>query len=304
MDNKKVLITGIKGFVGSVLRQLINAEFLKTIIYGIDKIYESNDLESIGLDLLDSIAVKHFISNIHPDYVFHLAGIIYCQDWNTLYQGNVQTTINIIEAVRESSPHCRIVIPGSAAEYGNVAACDLPIKENYLPQPISSYGVSKLWQTIIAQYYANRGVDIVIGRMFNLIGRGVSENLVIGAIIKQIMKIKNGQVEPRIFVGNIKTRRDFIDVFDACTGLCHLALKGRTGEIYNICSGTSVSIEKIVKMIIDLSGMQLIISIDEKRIKNVDIKDSRGSNQKIVNETNWQKKNSLQDSIKHMMSEI
>lgn len=304
MNNKKILITGINGFVGACLRQLIDANFSKTQLFGIDKVSNPNDPESIALDLLDSTAVQKFIHDIHPDYIFHLAGVIYSQDWNTLYRGNVQTTIHLIEAVRESCLNCRIVIPGSAAEYGNVAACDLPITENHLPKPISPYGVSKLWQSMIAQYYFNRGVDVVIGRMFNLIGKGVSDNLVIGAIIKQIKKIKNGQAASTIFVGNTKPKRDFIDLIDACNGLVHLALEGRAGEVYNICSGISVSIEKIVKMIIDLSDMHIIVAIDEKQIKNADIENSYGSNQKILNETKWQRKTSLQESIKHIMCEI
>ena len=304
MNNKNILITGINGLVGSCLRQLIDAKFSNAHIIGIDKLSNSNYHENIALDLLDSNAVKQFIQDSNPDYIFHMAGVIYSHDWNILYQGNVQTTINIIEAVRESSPHCRIIIPGSSAEYGNVAECDLPVTESHLPKPISPYGVSKLWQTVIAQYYANRMVDVVIGRMFNLSGRGIPENLVIGSIIKQMKKIQNGQAEPKIFLGNTKTKRDFIDLIDACNGLVQLALEGRTGEIYNICSGRSVSIENIVKMIIDLSGMRIIVAVDEKRIKDADIDNSYGSNKKILSETRWQRKISLRESIKYMMGDI
>lgn len=304
MNNKTILITGVNGLVGSCLRQLIDAKFSNAHIIGIDRAVNSNYHESIVLDLLDSTAVQQFIQDTHLDYIFHVAGVINSHDWNTLYQGNVQTTIHLIEAVRKSSPHCRIIIAGSAAEYGNVAECDLPITENHFPKPISPYGVSKFWQTVIAQYYANRGVDVVIGRMFNLSGRGISENLVIGSIIEQMKKIQNGQAEPKLFLGNTKTKRDFIDLIDACNGLGQLALEGRTGEIYNICSGRAVSIENIVKMIIDLSGMRIIVEIDENLIKDEDIHNSYGSNQKILNETKWEKKISLHESIKRMMDDI
>jgi GDP-4-dehydro-6-deoxy-D-mannose reductase len=304
MNDKKVLITGISGFVGSCLRKVIDARFSNTKIFGIDKIGEISDNEGIVLDLIDLITLQQFIHDIQPDYIFHLAGIIYSQDWNTLYQCNVQATINLIEAVRESSPHCRIIISGSAAEYGNVAECDLPINENHPTKPVSPYGVSKLWQTVVAQYYAKRGVDVVIGRLFNLLGRGVSENLVIGSIIKQMKEIKNGQAEPRIFLGNTKTKRDFLDLTDACNGLCHLALEGRTREIYNICSGSSVPIENIIKMIIDLSGMHIVVAIDEKKIKDADIGNSYGSNYKILSETKWQRKKSLQETIESILNEI
>jgi len=304
MNGNKILITGIKGFVGNYLRQLIDAKFSQAQIYGIDRTSKPNDRESIALDLLDSNAVNHVISNIHPDYIFHLAGVIYSQDWNALYQGNVQTTRNLIDAVSESSPHCRIIIPGSAAEYGNVVKGGLPISENCLPKPLSAYGVSKLWQTIIAQYYSNKNIDIVIGRMFNLIGAGVSENLVIGAIVQQIKKIKSGQAEPKIFLGNTKTKRDFIDIMDACNALIHLALEGKAGEIYNICSGGSVSIDKIVKMIIDISGMHIIVMIAEGLTRAMDIENSYGSNRKILSDTKWKIKISLQESIEQMMREI
>jgi GDP-4-dehydro-6-deoxy-D-mannose reductase len=124
------------------------------------------------------------IENIRPNYIYHLAGEIYTKDWGKLYRGNVETTINIME-VKRTGTSCRVVIAGSAAEYGCISDTDLPISEKQIPNPVVPYGVAKVWQTAIAKYYATLGVNIAIGRMFNIIGPGAPEGLSVSAFASQ-----------------------------------------------------------------------------------------------------------------------
>jgi GDP-4-dehydro-6-deoxy-D-mannose reductase len=298
MKNKTVLITGSNGFIGNRLTAILSDTFPKITIMGVDRVACSNSPETYVVNLLEPGPTFQIIEKIRPDYIFHLAGVIYTRDWQDLYHGNVKTTINIMEGVRAAGISCRIVVPGSAAEYGRVQFADLPINENQLPNPIVPYGVSKLWQTTIAKYYASCGLDVVIGRMFNIIGPGAPEGLSVGAFANQLGKIKRGELPPKILVGNLKPKRDFIDIVDACRGLIAVATEGKKGEIYNICSGRSVSMEQVLRLMIEDAGVDIDVSVDPQRMKHSDIEDIFGSPEKIWNATGWRALSPLSESIK------
>jgi len=301
MNNKTILITGSNGFVGSRLTAILSDTFREVTIRGVDRVACSNSPETYVVNFLEPEPTFKIIEKIRPDYIFHLAGVIYTKDWQALYLGNVKTTFNILEGVKKAELPCRIVIPGSAAEYGRVTVADLPINENQIPNPIVPYGVAKVWQTTIARYYATVGVDVVIGRMFNVIGPGAPEGLSVGAFVSQLGKIKRGELPPKISVGNLEPKRDFVDIVDACRGLVAVAERGRRGEVYNICSGNSISMSEILHMMIGCSGLKISVDIDPSRLKTDDIDDIFGDNTKITMETEWHPTVSIESSIKEML---
>lgn len=297
MNNKTILITGSNGFIGARLTSILSDTFPKVTIRGVDRVACSDGPETVVVNLLEPESASRIIEEIKPDYIFHLAGTIYTRDFQELYLGNVITTINIMEGVKKAGTQCRIVIPGSAAEYGLVPVTDLPITEEQMPNPIVPYGVAKVWQTTIARYYASLGIEVVIGRLFNIIGPGAPEGLSVGAFAKQLREIKRGELPAKILVGNLKPKRDFIDIVDACRGLIAIATKGKNGEIYNVCSGRSVSMEQVLRLMIKEAGVDIDVSIDPQRMKYSDIEDIFGSPEKIWNETEWRALVSLSESI-------
>lgn len=301
MNNKTILITGSNGFIGDRLTAILSDTFPEVTIKGVDRFSCSNRPETYIVNLLEPEPTFRIIEQIRPDYIFHLAGVIYTRDWEELYLGNVKTTLNILEGIKKAGIPCRIVIPGSAAEYGRVAVADLPLNEKQIPNPIVPYGVSKVWQTTVAKYYASVGIDVVIGRMFNVIGPGAPEGLSVGAFTSQLGKIKRGELLPKICVGNLEPKRDFIDIVDACRGLVSVAERGRRGEVYNICSGNSISMREILHMMIGCTGLKISVCIDPSRLKTDDIADIFGDNTKITMETEWHPTVSIESSIKEML---
>lgn len=304
MNHKTVLITGIQGFVGRHLAAVIHGKYPAAWIIGVDKVFDQGKENVIVMDLLDQKGTALLLEQVSPDYIFHLAGKIYTSSFKALYDSNVQSTENILEYLRIRGMPCRVVIPGSAAEYGAVRADDFPINEDHLTNPVSVYGVSKVWQTTLARYYGQLGVDVVIGRMFNLMGRGMPEGLSLGSFISQLKKIKAGDLPPRLVCGNLKPKRDFVDIEDACLGLIAIAETGTCGEIYNICSGKSVSIGDILNQMIQFLKMDVTIERDEKCYRLKDIKDIYGNNHKIYQETGWLSKVSLQDSSRKILEDV
>jgi GDP-4-dehydro-6-deoxy-D-mannose reductase len=96
----------------------------------------------------------------------------------------------------------------------------------------------------------NKYPAIIIARLFNLVGPGISNDLFIGAIAKQIARIESKNQEPLVKVGNIDAYRDYLSVDNAAEYLSILAIKGKSGEVYNICSGKAMKIVKILKDLI------------------------------------------------------
>lgn len=292
------LITGSNGFIGQHLARELACSGME--IAGVDRCLAPAGA-ALLVDLLDPVATRRTIKEIRPNYIFHMAGLIHANSLEELYRGNVEPTVNLLQAVKESGCGSRVVIPGSAAEYGKVTVSDLPLTEERLPNPVSLYGVAKAWQTTVARYYAIQGLDVLIGRIFNVIGRGVPETLSIGAFAGQLKKIAKGDIPPQIAVGNLQPKRDFIDVSDACRGLLAVAEKGRSGEIYNICSGSSLSMGNILRMMIDYSGMDVQVEVDQARIKGGDVDDIFGSYDKLATETGWYPAVTIGDSLARIM---
>ncbi len=302
LRDSTILITGADGYIGHNLCTLLKEAAPDGRIIGVDRMAASGG--TLQIDLLEEKDVADLISEVRPDHIFHLAGVIYSRDWEAHYKGNVETTINILEAVRGCRLRSRVVVPGSAAEYGRVSKSDLPITERQTPDPVSPYGVAKVWQTTVTRYYATNGVDAVTGRIFNVIGKGMPAGLSIGAFAGQLKKIRDGELPSKMMVGNLRPRRDFIDINDVCKGLIALAEKGVRGEAYNICSGRSVSMEEILTRMIKASGLDVEFISDPAKIKDVDIEDIFGTHEKLTRDTGWTPVVPLDSSIDDIVRDL
>lgn len=297
-----VLITGVNGFIGSNLSRLIKVELPNLSVVGVDRVMLPANMEIpyLQVDLLDREAINRVIQTTQPDYIFHLAGVIYSGDLQDLFKGNVQSTVNLLESVKALKKPLRVIIPGSAAEYGSILPTDLPLSEQQIPNPVSPYGVAKVWQTTVARYYATQGVDVQIGRVFNVIGKGMPEELSIGSFARQLGKISFGELPPQLSVGNLKPKRDFVDVEDVCRAFITMAENGRSGEISNICSGKSISIEDLLRLMLARTKLDVAIIIDPSRMKGADIDDIYGDNSKLAS-SGWLVTVPIEKSIEQIM---
>lgn len=302
MKDKVVLVTGISGFIGSRLAVLLGETFPGVRIRGTSRTGTRGDSRVRVVDLLERDEIVALIEELRPDYIFHLAGVTHTQDIAELYRGNVRTTVNLLEAIRAFNHPCRVIVPGSAAEYGQVRLDDLPIREDKAPKPISAYGLAKVWQTTAAAFYASQGADIVIGRLFNIIGKGMSENFSVGAFAAQLKTIQRREAKSQIKVGNLAPKRDFLDIDDVSRALIALAEKGKPGEIYNVCSGVSISMAEVLKKLIDQIKVEVEVVVDPGKVRTVEIENSYGSHDKIKIATGWRPAISLDVSVANCMS--
>lgn len=280
---RKVLITGVSGFVGSHL-----ADYLLTMediqVYGTIRhrsnwdniLHIKNKMKVIDCNIVDAISVMQVIKGIKPDYIFHLAAQSFVPtSWKApqdTLQTNIIGTVNILEAVREYIPECKVLVIGSSEEYGKVYENEIPIRESNPLRPLSPYGVSKVTQDLLAQqYHKSYGLNVYISRAFNHEGPRRGEVFVTSDFAKQIVEIENDK-RSIILVGNLDAIRDFTDVRDIVRAYWILVNKGVSGFPYNICSGEGTKIGDLLKMLISISEIfDFTIVQDEDKMRPSDV---------------------------------
>lgn len=268
----RVLVTGAQGFSANCLIALLSQESkLELFLTDLRRKDEDN---WYACDLTNREAVYQLLEEIKPQQVYHLAGT-FSNEYEIDYKTNVLSTKNILDGSLRDNLHCRILLVGSSAEYGNVPESDNPVKEDHALSPVSIYGLTKTYQTYLMKYYCNvHEMDIVMARPFNLFGKGISNKLFIGRLYEQIDEYKKGKIS-KIILGNLQNRRDYIDVKEAIEDYKIIMEYGKTGQIYNVGSGKSVKIYDLLKKILDENNLSMDI-IEEKYIddlKKLDIEE-------------------------------
>ncbi|MAY06910.1 MAG: hypothetical protein CMO72_07125 [Verrucomicrobiales bacterium] len=253
------IITGAFGFSGRYLTQSISDEVICVSRSKKNKTNIDNDNNYlVDCDLLNKTAANNLIKQYQPKTIYHLAGS-FTQNFEEDYNSNVITTKNILDAVMQFSPKSRILLIGSAAEYGLIKFEDCPIKENAQLRPYNSYGLTKIYQKFLMDYYVNQySLDIVMARPFNIYGKGASPLLFIGNLYKQISLYKSGDIS-RISLGNLENKRDYIFIEDVIKHYITIMKYGTSGEIYNVASGKATLTKDLLKTILDEEGLDLSI---------------------------------------------
>jgi len=297
----RALITGITGFVGSHLAEYLLAQGYE--VFGSVRWRSKRDntahleaQKSITLfetDIKDPLSVRNTISKALPTEVYHLAAQSFVPtSWaapaETL-DTNIQGQLNILEAVRELVPQARVHVVGSSEEYGLVYPGEVPITEDQPLRPLSPYGVSKVAQDLLGwQYSQSYGMNVIRTRAFNHTGPRRGEVFVTSNFSRQLAQIAKGKHDPVMRVGNLEAKRDFSDVRDVVRAY-HLAVtKGKPGDVYNICSGVGRSIQSVLDMLLDITGLDVKIEQDPKRMRPSDVMVLEGSYEKIKREIGWE----------------
>jgi GDP-4-dehydro-6-deoxy-D-mannose reductase len=246
------LVTGAAGVSGRALLHALSQDASLEI--------HTTDLLSLSrenhhpCDLTDPVAVTDLIKTLQPERVFHLAGT-FTNRFATDHPCNVLASRHILEAVQNAVPGSRVLLVGSAAEYGKVDAGENPVAEDHSLRPFSVYGLTKVMQTLLMEYFhRTRRSDVVMARTFNLDGPGVSASLLPGRLEAQIAAVKRGEVD-HIALGSLEGRRDFIPLEDAAGAYVRIMQKGVAGEVYNVGSGVPVSLRTYVEKRVRDAGL-------------------------------------------------
>ena len=314
----KALITGINGFAGSYLAELLLSKGYQVsgIVHNLKNTkninYIRDQLTLYECDIRDGAKLNEIISQSKPDEIYHLAAIAHVptsyRDPTLTFEVNLYGSLNLFEAVKAVSRDIKVLYVGSASEYGAVRNDEIPMDEKTLLRPVDPYSVSKASADMLAfQYFKSFNMHIVRVRPFNHIGPRQSSDYVVSSFAKQIAEIEKGLKEPMIMVGNLEAKRDFTDVRDMVRAYQLALHKGNPGEIYNICSEKAVSIKEILEKLLKLSEKEIEIEQDPKRLRPSDVPLLLGDSTKFRGKTGWEPgipfEKTLQDTLDYWRGE-
>lgn len=311
---KKYLITGSSGFVGRSFLEHLNNVHGNTAVVGIDIVEPSIDFKSFTnvdflfkqIDLRDKDRLCKVIYDFAPDYILHLASYSSVTgSWKSpgaSFQNNVNTFLNLVEAIRSVGLKCRLISVGTSEEYGKVDIKDLPLSEDHLLNPSSPFGIARFSQELVAKLYAEvYGLDIIMTRSFNHIGAGMNHENSVASFARQLVEIRQTRLHELLVTGDIGIVRDFIDVRDVTRAYDLLFVNGRKGQIYNVCSGCGISLHNIIQMMCEILGLEITVKENRKLLRPKDNPVIIGDNNKIKTEINWTNEVPIEFSISDLL---
>jgi len=308
MKSKIILVTGAEGFIGSHLVECLLKNKYKVkalVLYNsfnswgwLEKISKKNklNLEIITGDIRDYIFCENIIKNV--DIIFNLASLISIpysyEAAESFIDTNIKGTFNLCAASKKSKVKNFFHISTSEV-YGS--AIYTPIDERHPLQPQSPYSASKISSEAIAlSFFYTYSLPVTVIRPFNTYGPRQSARAIIPNIISQLISKKK-----YIEIGNIKSIRDFSFVLDQCNDLMKIINKKKIyGQIFNLGSGTSISIENLINLICKISKKNIKIKTDKQRFrpKKSEVNELVCDNRKITKLIGKSKRLSLEKGLK------
>jgi GDP-4-dehydro-6-deoxy-D-mannose reductase len=300
-----VMITGAAGFIGGVLAPHCKDSGAAVLGIGSGKPGSgfAGDFESC--DIRDLQRLSSLLSTFRPDRIFHLAAqsfptVSLVKPYETM-EINAGGTINLFECLRTLNMKPTVVVACSSAEYGPVAAADLPVRETHALQPLHPYGVSKVAQDLLAsQYFINYGLPSVRIRIFNTTGPG-KEGDVCADLTRRAIEIELGIRPPTLTVGNTNTRRALVDARDLVRGLWLASELCVPGDVYNLGGDQIYSVEEIIGVIRKALRVPFAIEQDPVLVRPFDEPVIAGDTSKIHNCTGWRPQIDLSQTVSDML---
>lgn len=301
---KSALITGITGFTGKHLVEYLLSLDEEIDLYGISRTEGLTlpNVKCIRANLVRANDVMQVFRRLEPNYIFHLAACNHGEP-QEMYATNVLGTINLLEAVKDMGKKSPIILlVGSCAEYGIVDKTDLPIKESTPLKPVSFYGNSKVAQDFIGlQYFITHGLNVIRVRPTNIIGPGQSKKYVCSAFASQIVAIERGTLNNSMEVGNLTPQRDFLDVRDAIDAYWRLINIDSFGDVFNICSGTTVCPRDVLNNLLSLTAVKPTIISSSKPTRSGPIMLQSYNYDKVNKATGWVPNKTLRNSLEEIL---
>ena len=311
----RALITGVTGFAGSHLAEYLLDHQPDVEVWGIYRWRSRMEnlegvrerLRMIECDLRDFTSVHHALAQARPDYIFHLAAQSFVpSSWkapNDTLVTNITGQTNIFEACRFLGLDPVIQIACSSEEYGMVYPDEVPITEQNPLRPLSPYAVSKVAQDMMAyQYFESYGLKTVRTRGFNHTGPRRGDVFVESNFSKQIVSIEYGLQEPVIKVGNLEAVRDFTDVRDMVRAYWLAVTKAKPGEVYNVATGSGITIQDLLDRLLALSGAKVRVEEDPDRMRPSDVLRLIGDASKFRRDTGWAPEVPFDQTLRDLVS--
>jgi len=298
LKNKKILVTGADGFIGSHLTEELIRQGHDVRAFVMYNSFSSwgwldespkqlkDRLDIFAGDIRDPHGVKTAMQGC--DIVLHLAALIAIpysyHSPDTYVDTNIKGTLNVLQAVRELGVE-KVVHTSTSEVYGT--AKFVPITEEHPLQGQSPYSATKIGADQIAMSFYNAfDTPVSVIRPFNTYGPRQSARAIIPTVISQIA---NGQ--RKLKLGAIHPTRDFSFVLDTVRGFIAVAESERSvGEVINIGSNFEISIGETVQLIAEAMGVEVEIETEAVRLRpdKSEVERLWADNSKAKKLTDWE----------------
>ena len=306
LENKEVLITGGCGFIGSeIVRQLSTIGANVTIIDNLSSgkqeyIEEIPNVKLINANIVNEDAVKSIVKD--KEYIINNAALPFIPDSyympKKFFDVNVNATINLALAAIKEKKVKRFTHISSSEIYGT--AKTIPMDENHVTLPQSTYAVSKLaGERVVFTMHKEHHLPAVIIRPFNSYGPNITQPYIIPEIITQILK------GDKVKLGNINAKRDFTYVSDTARAIIlSLVTDGIIGEVINVGSQRSYSIKELVNLISEIMGKKVSIEMETSRFRPYDVDVLICNYERANRLLNWKPEISIRQGLKETIEWI
>lgn len=210
-------------------------------------------------DLTQPGQVECILVHHRPAWIFQSAGATAGGTRADMDRLHVDATRILLQTCARLVPQARIVLFGSAAEYGNVEPRFLPVTEKHPPLPTSDFGLSKLAQFQVATEMARtHGLQVAVVRPFNILGPGLPAHYFAGRLCQRLLTAQQRGESGPMPIANAQATRDWIDVRDVAEAVVRLAqdfawLPGQV-EAFNLATGREASVLEVAQRLCALGG--------------------------------------------------
>lgn len=277
----RALVTGAGGFVGrELLRHLRECG---DDVFGLD--------HASGIDVTDPAAVRRVFAEHRPEAVYHLAAVSHVgASFDAplrVFRTNAEGALNVLLAAAAAGAG-RVLLVGSADEYGAVAPEDLPLAETAPLRPLSPYGASKVAAEYLGlQAFRGDGLPVVLVRAFNHTGPAQSDRFMVPGLARRVAEAERDG-RKQIPIGNLEPVRDFTAVSDVVAAYRLLVERGVPGEVYNVCSGVGRSVAEVAEHLLALARHGIELVVDPALVRPVEVPRLVGDNTKLRAATGWE----------------
>ena len=311
---RRVLVTGGAGFVGQwVTRALLrqNAEVHAGVVHWPPRAplltaQERSAVKWTMLDVRSEDEVGRALDSAAPDAIVHLAGIAFAPEANASPVRAFETialgAMRLLNRLSASGARdTRVLVVGSAEEYGQQDASAYPIAETAVLRPLTPYAVAKSAQELIAlQEQRANGLHVVCTRSFNHSGVGHGDNYLLPTLVRRAKELRGAG--GNLVIGNRTVVRDYLHVADVVEAYLALLDKGKPGEVYNVCSGSGSTVGELAARVLNRMGITADISSDSALLRPIDVPILVGDNSKLRATTGWAPKRSIDDIIDDLIN--
>jgi GDP-4-dehydro-6-deoxy-D-mannose reductase len=300
----RALVTGASGFLG---RQLVATLVERGwFVCGSSRRPRPESIQVhqwVSGDLLTPGFADRLVRRSRPTNVFHLAGTLGQRSGQLpqLIEIHVLGTAALLEAVATQQPGAWVAVASSSAVYGGGES--QPIPETARMMPLTDYASSKAAaEMVVTQVRLATGLTSCILRLFNLVGPGQSETLLLPSLARQVAEQELGG--PGVLkVGNLEPKRDYLDARDASRAIAELASARCVDPVVNIGSGRSWSVQNCLDTLLGLSTRGLSTEIDPNLVRSVDVREQRADVSLLQRITKWHPTIELTTSISDLLDE-